>query len=218
MKFLFLFLFLFSLPGLCQEDENQELQDLEAKRRKQTEMAVKLDESRQNLQNKTLEAVEELKRLGHDNITAASFLDEKVVKVIRRLLVNSPVRDLPREKVRELILDKSKDKAFGPFLLNNPKIVDVLVDILKDKKALPSLMGIFLRKEDLKYYFYMWLGLVLFGYLFKKFFVPVEWLGLKQALATIVINLVIAGLSISIFYNVFKNELDPLLRVIGKQF
>ena len=218
MKFLFLILFLFSLPGFGQEDEDKHLQDLEAQRRKQMELAVKLDESRQDLQEKTNNAIDELKRLGHSNITAASFLDEKVVRVIRKLLVNSPVRSLPREQVAELILQKSKGKVFGPFLMNNPKVLNTLVDILKDQEALPSLVGIFLRKDDLKYYFYLWLGIMLLGFLFKKFFFPVEWLGWKLVVATIALNIMIGVISVTIFYNIFHKELSPLVSVVTRQF
>lgn len=215
MKFLLLIFFLFSLPGFGQEDEDKHLQELEAQRRRQMEMAVKLDESRQNLQNTTYNAVEELKKLGHENITAASLLDEKVVKIVRKLLVDSPIRQMPREKMKALILDKSKDNALGPFLLESPKALDFLTDVLMDKEALPALMGIFLRKDDLKYYFYLWVGFVIFGYLFKRFFVPVEWVGWKSITASIAINLVVAGLCLTVFYRTFNDELDPLLRVIG---
>lgn len=215
MKFLLVIFFLFSLPGFGQEDEDKHLQELEAQRRRQMEMAVKLDESRQNLQNTTYNAVEELKKLGHENITAASLLDEKVVKIVRKLLVDSPIRQMPREKVKALILDKSKDNALGPFLLETPKALDFLTDVLMDKEALPALMGIFLRKDDLKYYFYLWVGFVIFGYLFKRFFVPVEWVGWKSITASIAINLVVAGLCLTVFYRTFNDELDPLLRVIG---
>ena len=218
MKFLLLIFFLFSLPGFGQEDEDKHLQDLETQRRRQMEMAVKLDESRQNLQNTTYNAVEELKKLGHENITAASLLDEKVVRIVRKLLVDSPIRQMPREKVRILILEKSKDNALGPFLLESPKALDFLTDVLMDEEALPALMGIFLRKDDLKYYFYMWVGFVILGYLFKRLFVPVEWIGWKGIMASIAINLVVAGLCLTVFYRTFRTELDPLLRVIGTYF
>ncbi|WPU63889.1 hypothetical protein [Peredibacter starrii] len=215
MKFLLLIFFLFSLPGLGQEDEDKHLRDLEAQRRKQTEMAVKLEETRQNLQNNTYNAIEELKKLGHENITAASLLDEKVVKIVRKILVDSPIRQMPRERVKELILDKAKDNALGPFLLESPKVLDFLADVLMDKDALPALMGIFLRKDDLKYYFYLWIGIVIMGYLFKRFFVPVEWVGWKEILAAIAINIVIVCICVTVFYQTFKEELDPLLRVVG---
>ncbi|WP_408096904.1 hypothetical protein ACJVC5_17855 [Peredibacter sp. HCB2-198] len=215
MKFLLLIFFLFSLPGLGQEDEDKHLRDLEEQRRRQTEMAVKLDESRQNLQSSTYNAIEELKKLGHENITAASLLDEKVVRIVRRLLVESPVRQMPREQVKTLILEKSKDNVFGPFLLESPKALDFLTDVLMDKEALPALMGIFLRKEDLKYYFYLWIGIVILGYLFKRLFVPVEWIGWKGIAASLAINLVVACVCLTVFYQTFNDELDPLLRIIN---
>lgn len=215
MKFLLLIFFLFSLPGFGQEDEDKHLKELEAQRRRQTEMAVKLDESRQNLQNTTYNAIEELKKLGHENITAASLLDEKVVKIVRKLLVDSPIRQMPREKVQALILDKAKDNVLGPFLLESPKALDFLTDVLMDKDALPALMGIFLRKDDLKYYFYLWIGIVIMGYVFKRLFVPVEWVGWKEIVAAIVINIVIACICVTVFYRTFNEELDPLLRVVG---
>lgn len=216
MKYLFLFLFLFSLPGFGQEDEDKHIRELEAQRQKRMEMAVKLDQSRQQFQNSTLTAIEELKKLGHEEITAASFADEKVVKVMRRLLKNNPLRNFPRYKVKALILEKAKDSYLGTFLSDHPKVLDLFTDILIDTEALPSLMGIFLRKDDLKFYLYIWIGILILGFFIKRLFIPKEWVGWRKVLAGLSVSFLLTVLCLGIFYNMFSDEVGPLLGVVSK--
>lgn len=216
MKFLLLFLFLFSLPGFGQEDEDKHIRELEAQRQKRMEMAVKADKSRQKIQDSTSTAFEELKKLGHENITAASFADERVVRVIRRLLKDNPLRKFPRDKVKSLILDKAKDNYFGTFLSDHPKVLNLFTDILMDKEALSSLMGIFLRKDDLKLYLYIWIGILILGFLIKRIFIPKEWGGWRKVLAGLSVSFLLTVLCLGIFYNMFSDEIGPLLNVVNK--
>lgn len=208
-------------PQMKSQDEDDKMIDsLEEDRRKSTEAAVKLDETKNQMTEAVFNAPEELKKLGHETITGASLLDEKVVGVMRKMLEQNSLRKASDEEVRQMILEKAKGTAMESYLISHPKVTNTFVEILKDPQAMSSLIGIFLRKDDLKLYGLIWLGLMIFAWLFKKYLFKkkTRWSSAQRMLVSILVSICITITSFSIFYNMFNNEISPTAKIIVKNW
>lgn len=215
MKFFFLiFLCLLSLPGLCQEEDDKLLEDLEADRKKQVEAALKVNEAKDATEKSLEEATNELKKLGVETITAASMMNEKVVRAVQKMMVHSPFKKTPKEEVKKLLLERNKDSLFGKFLVKYPKFLDLFVDLLKDKEALPSAVGLFLRKSDLKIYFFIWLCFMIESYLLKRLLLNPRWNWWNYRFSSFAISAGASIGSILTFLHIFDKELGPALNIV----
>ncbi len=213
-----LILCLLSLPGFGQEDDDKLLEKLEEDRRKQTEAAVKLNQVSEKVQTTVLSAPEQLKKLGYETVTPAALLDKKVVKLVQKMMAESTLKNASHEEVRNLILDKAKGKPLEGFLNNSPKIVNCLVDILRDPKALSSMVGLFLRRDDLKLYFFIWLGLMITAWAIKRFAFNKKWPRSKTIVMGLLVSLSATTISLTTFYNLFHAELSPAAEIMVKHW
>jgi hypothetical protein len=193
MKLLLVLIFcLLSLPGFGQEDDS-------------------LSEATSHTPEAVPNISDELQKLGHNSVDGAVLLDDKALELIKKALKNNPLQNSKPEEVRKLILDKYEGKPIGKFLEKSPRVLDTFVDILRYKKALSSLVGIFSRKEELRIYMYFWLGLLIGTWLFKKYIVKE-----KSFLKSIIISIFTSLLSLLVFYSMFYDELSPTVNIIAK--
>jgi len=141
--FLILVLCFTSLPGFTQEDDVEKIaNDVEFERGKQVEAAVKIDEMNQKALRRIPNIAEKLKKLGHESFTATSMMDERVVQLAKDMLKESPLTKMPEREVKNFILERSRGSFLEHFLLERPKVIDCLVELLRDEKALNSAIGL----------------------------------------------------------------------------
>lgn len=202
-------------------DEDDKLIDnLEEDRRKSTETAVKLDQAKNQMTEAVFNAPEELRKLGVEQITGASLLDARVVGVMKKMLEQNSMKNASDTEVRAMILEKAKGTAMENFLITHPKVTNTFIEILKDPKAMPSIIGIFLRRDDLKVYGCIWLGLMIFAWLFKKFLFKKKknWSSAQRMLVSFLVSICITITSFTIFYNMFHDEISPTAKIIVKHW
>lgn len=214
MKLLLLILFFLSLPGLAQEDDEKLLETLEAERKQQLEAHIKLAETQNKLQEKIINLPAELEKLGYKTIDTGAMMDEKVIELMRRALKQSPLHKSTPEEVKTVILKQAEGSFIHGYLSESPKLLNALVEVLRDEKALPSAMGIFLRKDDLKLYFFIWLGFMTLAWLFKKIFFNNKWPKHKTKVLGILVSISFSILSVTTFYNMFYEELSPAAKIL----
>lgn len=197
MKSLFLFLLTFiflSLPGFAQEDDK-------FTPKKTSEISSQ----------------DELKELGYDSITIWALMDERVIRYLQNGL-KSGGQDLPLETVKEIILEKAKGSAFHDFLKNNPAFLNGLADLMRNRRAISSFLGLFLRKDDIRTFGFIWLCFLVMGWLIKKMFFKPEWPKWKHALLSVSVTLLVVYLTMFTFYHVFEKELSPSVKIIQKHY
>jgi hypothetical protein len=203
---------LLSLPGFCQEDDDKLIQDLEKQNQDRLKKVQAIPQPTQ------FNPLEELKKLGFENITPSVLTDDKALVVIKKMMEQNSFKDAPPEDVKKLLLEKMKGKPFENYLKTHPKVLDTLVDIVRDGKALPALVGIMQRKSDLKRYAWIWLCLMILGWLFKKIFFNKEWWVVKTAVLSLLVSLGVSALSLTIFYKLFNQELSPVVSIAKKHW
>ncbi len=214
MKLFLLILLFLSLPGQAQEDDEKLLETLRAERKQQVEAHVKLDQVQNKLKDQIVDLPGELEKLGHKTIDTAALMDEKVIELMRKALKQNPLRKNTPEEVKASILKQTEGSFIHGYLSESPKLMNALVDVLRDEKALPSAMGIFLRKEDLKLYFFIWIGFMIQAWLFKKIFFNKKWPKHKTKILGIIVSLSFSFCSVTTFYHMFYDELSPAAKIL----
>lgn len=220
MKLLLILLICFSsLPGFTQEDDVEAIaNDVEFERRKQVETAIKIDEMNQKTIQKVPNIAERLKKLGYDSFDAVAMMDERVVKLAKEMLNNSPFYQMSEEEVREFILERSEGSFLKNYLLFRPKLLNCLVELLRDKRVLSSAIGMLLRKTDLKIYAGIWIGLMILSWLFKQIVFDKKWPKSKIFMLGLIVNFTFTSISLTTFYHMFYDELSPGFSIIIKHW
>jgi hypothetical protein len=217
--FLILILCFTSLPGLGQEDDVDAIvNEVESDRGKQVQTAVKIDEINKKTMKRVPNISEKLKKLGYESFTAASMMDERVVQLAKEMFRDSPLTKMPERDVKNFILERSRGSFLEHFLLERPKVLDCLVDLLRDEKALNSAIGLLMRRSDLKIYAGIWVGLMILSWLFKQIFFNKKWSRAKVFFLGMIVNLSFTTISLTTFYNMFYNELSPGVSIILKHW
>ncbi|MFP5384708.1 MAG: hypothetical protein ACLGHN_01425 [Bacteriovoracia bacterium] len=212
--FLSFFFLLLTLPGFCQEEDEKFLEELEAERRKQTEVAVEINKVHEGLKEKVFNFPEEMRKLGHEELNMAALADDKVLDLFQKALKENQLRSLPREKVVEHILNKSAGTPAYSLFKKNPKFLNIAVDFLRDEKALPAAIIMLKRRDDLKLYFAIWIGLMILSWLFKKAFFNPNWGKFRSMVMGLFVTIIFSGISLGTFYKMFYEELSPMMAII----
>lgn len=214
MKF-FLILLILSLPGLAQEEdeilyESPPVENINIPA--PSEEGAEIVQPEQPAFNPQ----KELKDLGYEHIDARTLTDPRVVAIVKRMFKESGLHKAPPEDVRELILEQTKGGHLHNFLKNHPKILNTFVEILRSEEALPSAVGLFTRKQDLKTYFFIWLFLIIVGFIIKRFYFKKQkkWSKFKIAMMSFFLSSTITFVSLTIFYNMFYEELSPSVKIL----
>lgn len=220
MKFLLiLFICFSSLPGFTQEDDVDSIIDeVESDRRKQVQTAVKIDETKEKLVQKVPNVSEKLKKLGYDSFDAVAMMDERVVKLAKDMLKDSPLPKMSQDEVKNFILERSEGSFLQHVLLERPKLLNCIVELLRDERVLSSAIGLLLRRTDLKIYAGIWIGLMILSWLFKQIVFDKKWPKSKIFMLGIVVNLTFTSISLTTFYHMFYDELSPGLTIIVKHW
>jgi hypothetical protein len=220
MRFLLTFIICFtSLPGLTQEDDVDTIvNEVESDRGKQVQTAVKIDEMNQNAMKRMPDIPERLKKLGHESFSAVAMMDERVVKLAKEMLQNSPLPKMSETEVKNFILERSRGSFLEHTLLERPKLLNCLVELLRDQRVMSSAIGLLLRKTDLKIYAGIWIGLMILSWLFKQIFFDKKWPKPKIFMLGIIVNLTFTSISLTTFYHMFYDELSPGMSVIIKHW
>jgi hypothetical protein len=208
---------LFSLPGYCQEEDEQLLEDLQKDRAKQIQAAKQLNEMKENVEKSRFDPHAEIKKLGYDGINAKALTDIKVLKIVQKMMDQSGLKNAPKDEVRKTVLQQVSPRT-KEFFSKHPKILDISVDVLRDEKAMSSLVNILMRKDDLKLYAVIYICLVLLNWLFKKIFYRKTWSKTKTLVISLTLTITLGTLSLATFYKLFQQELTPFITIVSNHW
>lgn len=196
--------------------EDDTVDELTRRRVEEAQAATKAHEASEKLKENVFNGPEELAKLGYQTLDAAALMDEKVIKVVQKMMDNSPLKGASRKEVVNLMFEKLQGQPGEDFLRNNPRLLYAFADILRDDKAMPAVIGILARRDDLKIYLFIWLSLLITGMLIKRFYFKKQkkWSPTKQFLMGTALSLSITVISFSTFYNMFEKELSPAGKII----
>jgi cytochrome c oxidase subunit IV len=208
MKFFFILLFMFLIPlsGLSQEEDQFADELIE----ENNQRSQKIQNIHKKLQGKDHPQ-------GPDS--SVDLFDEKTVRELQELLKKNPLSQIPPSEVKNLILEKASSRpAFQRYLRNSPHLTDCLVDLLRDDKAMPGALNIFLQKAQLKLYALIWLALFVLQWMFKKIFFKKSWGFVTRFSMSLLVGIIFSGISLGLFYRLFEEDLTPTVQIITKHW
>jgi hypothetical protein len=205
LKLLILLLTLLPSLGISQGEDHEELADqMNEDRRRQMEKAITLHETSEKIKENSLTSLKEL-----------SLLDDRAIEGMQKVIEDSQISAQHRDVVKGIIIGKAKGKPLEKVFEYFPVLLEISVDVVRSKEAMSSLLNIFRRKEDLKLYGYVWLGIVILSFFIKRYLFPKSMGFFKALFIRGTFNILLMAGSFLIFYSIFEHELDPLLRIIG---
>lgn len=217
MKFLWA-LILF-LPLYCFSNEGEDdIAELEAERAEHAKEIQLIENSVDAMENVPQGAMEEFKKLGHKSLNELNFSDEKVLDIVRGALNESEFSQMPPEIQRRLILEKIQGRPIEKLFNAFPVLLDLIVALFSDKQAIPSLLGIYSRKNDLKKYGFNALAILILGFFLRRYYLPRVSGKFKRFLISLFMTLSINLTIMLVFYFTFTKEVGPSVSVLRKFF
>jgi hypothetical protein len=200
------------------DNEDSSVAELESDRAKHYEKIKMVEKSVEPLKDPVLNPLEEIKKLGHKQLDFNALLDKRVIVILRDAFKDGLLGHLPEAEVKKIIVEKMKGTRLESVVEFFPGLLPFFVDLARDKYVFHSLLTLFERREDLKTYAYIWLAIFIFGLLVKNRLVKPKWSFFRRLRWNMTINLFLTLISFSVFYFMFTIEVDPILKVILKQF
>lgn len=149
----------------------------------------------------------------------ARQMDEFRAKFIKEFHENNPFSKMDRKQIEDVIKEKASGTKLGDILSTSPKAMDLLVNIIRDDRALPYMLGILNQRHKMQVYGYV--SLVLFiATLLMNMFVrkkKQEPFYLRWSRTIFMQAVLSVGLFI-FFYILFRRELEPLMMVAVETF
>ena len=146
----------------------------------------------------------------------SGLMDEGAKKVIGEFLAENPFSKVPREELKALLTARLHGLPLGGVMENNPKLLNMSVDLVRDESAIPSFLSIVNKPEKVKTYGYVLIGVFVLvfilnlmnnkGNIFKRIFAK-----MLIGLGAFVVNLAAA-------FIIFREEISPSLDIIFKYY
>lgn len=203
-------------PEPVSTNEDDAVREIEEIRAKQLEKMKLVEATTKPLAAPILSPLEEIQKLGHKQLNPAALADPKVIAIVQKILNEGILSKLPPEEVRKMIQAKLEGSVWDGLFKKFPKLMDIAVDMMRDKSALSGLLDIMVRKEDLKTYFYIWLAIFVFGIFVKNRIIKPKWAMNRRIRWSLSISTVFTSLSIYLFYSFFSVELAPTIAIFAK--
>lgn len=208
---LVLFCFLITLPGFTQEDDAVDVTSNDEKAIEDLEVSKRA----QALNHAPVGILEDLKK-DASKIDLKALLDPKTMEILKQTIKNGRIQDLPPTQIRAMILDQVKGRPMEKVFEKFPKLLDITVDIVRDPNAFNGLLDILPRVDDLTFFGYCSIGLLLLGFLLKRFFVRKNASFSKRFLVSILIHTIVTLSAFGLFYSMFQKQISPTLKVISR--
>ncbi len=217
MKFFFLIVLLsgFINLGHAQEDEAiiDELHEQRAEHQAQIkpieETVEKIEEAPQKIKDGAIE-------LGEKALTIDDLMSEKFQKMIEETLKNNPLKDMDREELKRMLLERSQGQPVEKLFKSFPVTLDIAVDMVRDEKAALGLIRLAKKKDALMNYTAIWIVLFLSFWMLRKRIAPKTAPFIRRFIFKTILSITGSVISFSIFYYMFKDEIAPTIAILVK--
>lgn len=136
---------------------------------------------------------------------------------LRATFAENPLSLVPKEQIKETLLSQWEGKPMGKVFKEYPKVLEFFAALMVDKKAVPKLLDIFIKKNELKYFtILVVLSQVMCLLAFFTLFKNSSWLGrvFKRMLLMLGVNAVLLIYFVWRFYP----EVSPTLGIVHQSF
>lgn len=164
-----------------------------------------------------LNQVDGLKMVEANGDPIGSFMQKMQGTMMTKLLKENPLKMLPRDQMRATFLSMIDGTPYKKIMQNNPKLMNFTMDWLVDDNAIKGFLNIPSDQKRMKNYLYILLAFFIGGFFLNLYLTRNSGLLKKIVIKLFMLGFTFAG-NISIFYFMFKKELDPTLYLVKKHF
>jgi hypothetical protein len=152
---------------------------------------------------------------GGDHIS--SFMKKMQGTMMTKLLKENPLKLLPKDQMRSTFLSMIEGTPYKKIMENNPKLMNFAMEWLVDDNAIKGFLNIPSNQKRMKNYLYILIGFFIFGFFLNHYLTRDSGL-LKKIIVKLFMMVFTIGGNLTIFYFMFKKELDPTLDLVKKHF
>lgn len=146
---------------------------------------------------------------GKGATTADVLRDPKLRQSLIKAFEINPLAKMPPGEIREHL----KKSHLGPLFKSYPQSLDFVTALMLDAKAMPQLVKILERSEDLRNCLIAALVMMVLVMFAKSKLIPKKMAWWKKFLASASLSLLLMCFSTGLLLVVFSDELGPTLRV-----
>lgn len=144
------------------------------------------------------------------------MMNEKTKQALAQMISDNPFSKMSEGELKSFLRSRFEGNALGRTMEKNPRAFSAFVDVLRDKKALPSLLGIVNKPKKVKLFSYIALGIFIAIFIFNL-------MNSKKGLLRRIFTKLFIGLfgsvcNLTAFYILFKEELTPTVDIVLKHF
>lgn len=198
--------------------DNQVVNELMEKREQTQALMEKINpEAVEKVVDEKVHPLIQIQKLGYQEINFKALNDSRVQAILDKALIEGLVANVPADIIHKTIMDKVSGTPVKTLFQKFPAILNKTIEILRDKEALPGLLKILTKKEDLKIYLTYWIIILIVTIWLKRTLLSkkAKWNFIQRIFLRLSLNLLSFSASMYAFYSIFEKELSPALKIIG---
>jgi len=227
--FFFLILLSLSFSALSQDDAEEEARrkvlEQYSNRQADEKLEDSIQETAEGLQELSPVDVEEAMEESQKPIVGdgkikdsylSTMMNGMMKQMIGKFLKENPFSKMPREEVKSMIVLNTQGLPVNKVFEKNPKLLEMLIDWIRDPIALPKFMGIVNKPEKVKIYGIIVIALFIISFALNLF--NSKGSLFKRILKKLGIFLGAFTLNLVAFYILFQPNIQPTLTIVFKYY
>jgi hypothetical protein len=135
--------------------------------------------------------------------------------MIKKLLKTNPMSRMGHDQLKKMLKERFKGTKYATVLEKHETLLDIIVELIRDKKALPELVSILDKADKLLTYSYSFIGVFILAMLLNIFMFAKAGV-FKRIMFKIFLTVSMPIVNLGIFYFMFKENLDPTVAIIKR--
>lgn len=143
-----------------------------------------------------------------------NIMSDKLKQGLGEMIKTNPFSSMTKRDLSSSLVERTQGTAFGNFLSQNPKVLNVLTEVCHDKEALPSFLSIVNRPKKMKYFSIC--VLIIFLTVFSLNLMNSKAGIFKRLMIKFSLMIIGSVANFTAFYVIFTEELTPVVDVISR--
>ncbi len=151
-------------------------------------------------------------------INLEALKDPRIKDKISKQFDESNISLMSLEKKIKYFNEHFEGNPLKELLDRVPKIRDIFVDVITDKKSILGLLSIFQKEKERLYALYIIVGLFILNIILRKIFISAQTGFFSRFILRMTISLFCSILTIGSLFYLFQKELSPIVKIVKSHF
>lgn len=158
--------------------------------------------------------IAEQNKIKLDDNVFTGLLKGESKSALAEMLNSNPFEEMSLDQVKQMILIRTEGSRLNNWLKKNPVRLEAFAELVKDEKALPSLIEILNKSDKLTKYAMGCVFIFLVGIFINL--KNSDKSMIKKIILKLSVTVATLGCNVLLFYFVFKDEVSPAWNIIKK--